>query len=80
MITPAVTDAVYYFSIKVPYSQCGALYDASQSSVILTDDHGLRIQVPASRMRAFVSSTGISGRFRLIVDKNRKIKAFERVS
>lgn len=79
MTTPTATDRVYFFSIRVPYSQCEALYHTPQTSVILTDDHGVRVQVPVSRMRQFVSRTGITGRFRMIVDKSNKIRAFERV-
>ena len=80
MTTPAATDRVYFFSVRVPYSQCEALYYTPQTSVVLTDDRGVRVQVPASRMRQFVSRTGISGRFRMIVNQDNKIRAFERIA
>ncbi|GGW88508.1 DUF2835 family protein [Alteromonas halophila] len=80
MTTPAATDTVYYFSVRVSYIQCEALYQSPPPPVVLTDDRGVRVQVPAVCMRQFVTSTGIRGRFRLIVDKSHKIRSFERVT
>lgn len=73
------SDSVYYFSVNFPYSQCEALYSGNYPNVVLTAESGQTIQVPSSRIRPFVSGVGLTGRFRLIVDKNNKIKSFERL-
>lgn len=73
------SDTVYYFTVNVPYQQCEALYSPSISSVLMTCESGLTIQVPTSRLRQFVTSVGVKGRFRMITDAHHKIKSFERL-
>ncbi|GEA06708.1 hypothetical protein KUL42_14690 [Alteromonas sp. KUL42] len=73
------SDTVYYFSINAPYNQCEALYTPSIPDIVMQSESGLYIQVPTSRLRQFVVSTGIRGRFRMVVDKDKKIKSFERI-
>ncbi|MEW9796885.1 DUF2835 family protein [Alteromonas sp. CYL-A6] len=79
-MTPAPTDSIFYFSVSVSYTDCEALYHSPHTAVILVDDRGVRVQVPASALKRFITSTGIKGRFRLIVDKQKKIRAFERIA
>jgi hypothetical protein len=73
------SDTVYYFSINVPYSECEALYSPAVPSVVMQSESGLHIQVPTNRLRQFVTSLGVKGRYRMIVDANKKIKAFEKL-
>lgn len=73
------SDKVYYFSVNFPYSQCEALYSGNYPNVVLTADSGQTIQVPSNRIRPFISSAGLVGQFRMIVDENNKIKSFERL-
>ena len=73
------SDTVYYFSINVPYNECEALYSPAVPSVVMQSESGLNIQVPTSRLRQFVTSLGVKGRYRMIVDANKKIKAFEKL-
>ncbi len=73
------TDKVYFFSVSVPYQLCEALYQAPGQAVVLTAENGLRVQVPTSRLRQFIGSNGVNGRFRLVVDVNNKIRSFERI-
>jgi hypothetical protein len=69
----------YYFSINASYIECETLYSPHYSDIVMTAENGLKIQVPASRLRPFVTPEGISGRFRMTVDENNKILAFERL-
>ena len=79
MINISNSDTVYYFSINVPYNECEALYSPAIPSVVMQSESGLNIQVPTSRLRQFVTSLGVKGRYRMIVDANKKIKAFEKL-
>lgn len=79
MINISSSDTVYYFSINVPYNECEALYSPAVPSVVMQSESGLNIQVPTSRLRQFVTSLGVKGRYRMIVDASKKIKAFEKL-
>ncbi|BFT30330.1 DUF2835 domain-containing protein [Alteromonas sp. D210916BOD_24] len=79
MTSTNTEDSVYFFTINVPYNQCEALYSPSITSVVMLSESGLNIQVPTSRLRQFVTSSGVKGRFRMITDTQHKIKSFERV-
>lgn len=79
MTTISSSDTVYYFSISVPYNECEALYSPAIPSVVMQSESGLNIQVPTNRLRQFVTSLGVRGRFRMIVDSKNKIKAFEKL-
>ncbi|APE05160.1 MULTISPECIES: DUF2835 family protein [Alteromonas] len=73
------TDSVFYFSISVPYTQCEALYSPSVPNVVMVAESGVRVQVPTGRLRQFITSDGVKGRFRMIVNQQNKIKSFERI-
>ncbi|CAB9494031.1 DUF2835 family protein [Alteromonas macleodii] len=73
------SDSVFYFSINAPYKQCEVLYAPSMPDVVMLSESGLSVQVPTNRLRQFVTSNGIKGRFRMVIDANKKIKSFERL-
>lgn len=74
------SDSVFYFSINAPYKQCEVLYAPTMPDVVMVSESGLSVQVPTNRLRQFVTSQGIKGRFRMVVDINKKIKSFERLA
>ena len=74
------TDTVFYFSVNAPYEQCEVLYIPSMPNVVMVSESGLSVQVPTSRLRPFVKPNGIKGRFKMVVDANKKIKSFERLA
>lgn len=80
MTSISPTDSVFYFSINAPYTQCEVLYVPSMQDVVVVSESGLSVQVPTSRLRQFVTSSGIKGRFRMVVDASKKIKSFERLA
>ncbi|TKB03838.1 DUF2835 family protein [Alteromonas portus] len=80
MTSISQSDSVFYFSIQAPYKQCEVLYVATMPDVVMVSESGLSVQVPTNRLRQFVTSDGIKGRFRMIVDANKKIKSFERLA
>ena len=73
MTSISQTDSVFYFSINAPYKQCEVLYIPSMPDVVMVSESGLSVQVPTNRLRQFVTSDGIKGRFRMIIDANKKI-------
>ena len=80
MTSISQSDTVFYFSIQAPYKQCEVLYVPTMPDVVMMSESGLSVQVPTNRLRQFVTSDGIKGRFRMIVDANKKIKSFERLA
>ncbi len=73
------SDTQYFFSLGIDYAECGVLYQQNANSVILTSECGKRVQIPATRLRPFVSSIGIKGRFRMLINAQNKIIAFEKI-
>ena len=79
MTTVPNNDTHYYFTLSISYSDCRSLYQSARQSVILTSESGQRIQIPTVRLKAFIDSRGLSGRFRLVVSAQNKIKSFDRL-
>ncbi|MGY2575940.1 DUF2835 domain-containing protein [Vibrio sp. C8] len=67
----------YYFSLNISYQAYLAHYSGAASSVLVVTEHGLRLQLPASKFRPFLSQIGVKGRFRLITDQNNKFIKLE---
>ncbi|MDP2571646.1 DUF2835 domain-containing protein [Vibrio penaeicida] len=67
----------YYFSLNITYQEFLSHYSGVASSVIVFTDQGLKIQLPASRFRPFLSQIGVKGRFRLTTDQNNKLLKLE---
>ena len=70
----------YYFTLSLKYDLCERLYTPGTDKVIMTAENGKRIQLPVQNLRPHVSTNGIKGRFRLIIDENNKINVFERMT
>lgn len=67
----------YFFSLNIPYQTFLSHYNGAASNVLVTTETGLRLQLPASRFRPFLSQIGLKGRFRLITDQNNKFVRLE---
>ena len=70
----------YTFSLSVNYQQFLHHYSGAASNVVLMTDCGLRLQLPAVRLRPFLGHSGIYGRFRLHVDANNKFQRIEKIA
>ncbi|MCE0492557.1 DUF2835 domain-containing protein [Vibrio salinus] len=62
----------YYFSVYISYLEFQRLYTGSASVVVVTTEDGLKLQLPAIKLRPYLSQLGIRGRFRLTADNNNK--------
>ncbi|MBY5946076.1 DUF2835 domain-containing protein [Photobacterium rosenbergii] len=69
----------YTFSMHITYQQFLHHYSGVASNVLVMTDNGLRLQLPASRMRPFLTQIGIRGRFRVTVSDANKLQAIEQI-
>ncbi len=69
----------YYFSLNIPYQTFLAHYSGAASVVHVITENGLRLQLPATRLRPFLSQLGLKGRFRLTTDQNNKFLQLEQL-
>ncbi|MGR5285803.1 DUF2835 domain-containing protein [Vibrio maritimus] len=67
----------YYFSLNISYQQYVTHYTGHAYSVLVYTDQGLRLQLPATRFRPFLTQLGLKGRFRLTTDQNNKFLRLE---
>lgn len=67
----------YYFSLNISYQQFLAHYSGSAANIQVVTTQGLRLQLPASRFRSFLTQIGIKGQFRLTTDHQNKFIKLE---
>lgn len=67
----------YIFRLSIPYQTFLQHYSGAASNVIVYTEQGLKLQVPASRLRPFVSQIGLKGRFRLTTDQDNRFVKLE---
>ncbi|MCA2018677.1 DUF2835 domain-containing protein [Vibrio tritonius] len=67
----------YFFSLNISYQTFLNHYSGQASTVLVVTENGLRLQLPAARLRPYLSQLGIRGRFRLITDQNNKIQRID---
>ncbi|MGD8111813.1 DUF2835 domain-containing protein [Vibrio sp. TRT 21S02] len=67
----------YYFSLNISYQTFLSHYSGAASSVLVITDNGLRLQLPATRFRPFLTQIGVKGRFRLTTDQENKFIKLE---
>ncbi|MDA0109810.1 DUF2835 domain-containing protein [Vibrio sp. La 4.2.2] len=67
----------YCFNLNISYQNYLAHYTGHASSIMVVTDERLKLQLPASRFRPFLTQLGIKGRFRLITDQNNKFIRLE---
>ncbi|MFB9134182.1 DUF2835 domain-containing protein [Vibrio sp. AK197] len=67
----------YHFNLNISYQVFLAHYSGAASAVVVTTDQGLRLQIPASRLRPFLTQLGVKGRFRLTTNQQNKFLKLE---
>ncbi|MEL6117556.1 DUF2835 domain-containing protein [Photobacterium sp. SP02] len=70
----------YTFSVNIPYHTYLQHYSGAASSVLVHTDEGLRLQLPAVRLRPFLSQLGIKGRFRVMVSAENRFEKLEKIA
>ncbi|MGX9416094.1 DUF2835 domain-containing protein [Vibrio sp. RC27] len=69
----------YYFTFSVTYQSYSQYYSGQASNVLIVTECGLKLQLPASRFRSFLTHTGIQGRFVLTTDANNKFVSLTKI-
>lgn len=69
----------FTFSINISYNAFLQHYSGAASSVVVVTDMGLKLQLPAVRLRGFLTHAGITGKFRVLVNNNHKFETIERL-
>lgn len=67
----------YTFRLNITYQTFLQHYAGAASSVVVYSEQGLKLQIPASRLRPFLSQLGLRGRFRLVIDQDNKFVKLE---
>ncbi|MGR5152394.1 DUF2835 domain-containing protein [Photobacterium swingsii] len=70
----------FTFSVNISYQAYLNHYSGAASSVVVITDNGIRLQLPASRFRPFLSQIGVKGRFRVEVNAQNKIENIYQIS
>lgn len=69
----------YTFNLHVSYNDFLQHYSGAASQILVRSDQGLRLQIPAGRMRPFLTQLGVKGRFRLTTDDSNKFVQIEQL-
>ncbi|MEC6797408.1 DUF2835 domain-containing protein [Photobacterium sp. S4TG1] len=69
----------FTFTIDMSYTLFQQHYSGAASSVVVLTDTGLKLQLPAIRLRRFLTHAGITGKFRVVVTNDNKLETIERL-
>ncbi|MFC3032102.1 DUF2835 family protein [Pseudoalteromonas fenneropenaei] len=70
----------FFFYLDLSHAQCMAYYQGVIDYVQVVEDGGKKIRFPASRVRPFISTIGVRGRFRLILNDSNQFVSLEKVT
>jgi hypothetical protein len=69
----------YHFNLRISAADYLRYYQGSAQSVVVTTHQGQRVKFPASVLRSYVTTDGISGQFVLLTDENNKMLDLRRI-
>lgn len=73
-------DNIFYIHLDISTTDFQHYYSNNINSVIAISHDGQKIQFPANILQPFVSHTGVKGEFKVIVDKNSKLKSISKLT
>lgn len=71
---------IFYIHLNITAVEFEHYYAQNINSVIATSHDGQRVQFPANILRPFVTASGVQGKFKLVMDKNKKLKSINRIN
>ena len=76
----AIRQKHYRFSIQLSQEQFLRYYQGSAGAVQVYSECGQRLRFPASRLRPFLTHTGIQGRFQLTTNADNRFVDLKQLS
>lgn len=70
----------FRFNIRISQQEFLRHYRGTASAVQVISECGRRLRFPASRLRPFLTHTGISGRFLLTVDADNRFLELKKIT
>ncbi len=70
----------FIFRVNITYQIFLQHYSGAASSVVVMTENGLKLQLPAVRLRPFLTQMGVKGRFQVAVDENNKLTTLTKLS
>ena len=70
----------FRFHLTVNQQEYIRYYQGAANNVRVVSECGRRLQFPASRLRPFITHTGISGRFQLTVDNENRFLNLQKIA
>lgn len=67
------------FSIQISRDEMLRWYRGEARTVVVLTERGLRLQLPASVLRPFITTEGVRGRFEIVYDAGGKLKTLRRL-
>ncbi len=72
--------SIFYIHLNITAAEFENYYAQNINSVIATSHDGRLVQFPANILRPFVTASGVQGEFKLVMDKDTKLKSINRIN
>jgi len=76
----ASRNKIYRFSLHISQQQYLRYYQGTACNVQVYAENGQLLRFPASRLRPFLTHTGISGRFQLLISPENRLIDLKKIS
>lgn len=63
----------FEFNLALSAQKIEAIYEGQARYIVVESDQGLKLQLPATNFRGYVTDAGIHGRFQVEIDDHNKI-------
>ena len=69
--------SIYTFYVNIPYENFLSYYKGLAKTVIIETDNGKSMEMDAGHFRAFVTPSGVKGRFRITLGEGNRFESLE---
>ncbi|MGL5287709.1 Protein of unknown function [Aeromonas sp. RU39B] len=70
----------YTFELYIPADEVLRYYQGQARKVVVRSEQGLVIELPAERIRPFITSSGVRGRFVLKTQDDHRFLSLDKIS
>lgn len=75
----SVTNTRFTFSMHITAEEYERYYSGAVHNIIVKTHQGVRVQFPASAVRAFVTVGGVQGDFVIVMDSDNKLVSLKQL-